>query len=40
MQMRIQSVPTLMVFNGGEMKWRQSGAMSVNELKQVIERVK
>ena len=40
MQMRIQSVPTLMIFNGGEMKWRQSGAMSENELKQVIERVK
>ena len=40
MQMRIQSVPTLMVFNGREMKWRQSGAMSANELKQVIERVK
>lgn len=40
MQMRIQSVPTLMIFNGGETKWRQSGAMSAQELKQVIESVK
>ena len=40
MQMRIQSVPTLMIFNEGDMKWRQSGAMSANELKQVIESVK
>lgn len=36
MQMRIQSVPTLMIFKEGEMKWRQSGAMSSSELKRVI----
>lgn len=36
MQMRIQSVPTLMLFQGGEMKWRQSGAMSLADLKATI----
>lgn len=36
MQMRIQSVPTLMIFKEGEMKWRQSGTMSSSELKRVI----
>ena len=29
---RIQSVPTLMLFQNGEMLYRQSGAMSRNEL--------
>lgn len=36
MQMRIQSIPTLMIFKEGEMKWRQSGAMPSSELKRVI----
>ncbi len=29
---RVQSVPTLMLFRNGEMVWRQSGAMGINEL--------
>lgn len=36
MQYRIQSVPTLMLFKKGEMIWRQSGAMSLNDLMQKI----
>lgn len=36
MQYRIQSVPTLMLFKKGEMLWRQSGAMSLNDLMQMI----
>ena len=36
MQYRIQSVPTLMLFIKGEMLWRQSGAMSLNDLMQKI----
>ena len=36
MQYRIQSVPTLMLFKGGEIKWRQSGAMTAGELKSVV----
>ena len=33
---RIQSVPTLMLFRKGEVVWRQSGALSLNELKTII----
>lgn len=36
MKYRIQSVPTLMIFKGGKVKWRQSGAMMANDLKNVI----
>lgn len=36
MQYRIQSVSTLMLFKKGEMLWRQSGAMSLNDLIQKI----
>jgi thioredoxin 1 len=36
MQYRIQSVPTLMLFKKREMLWRQSGAMSLNDLMQKI----
>lgn len=36
MQYRIQSIPTLMLFKKGEMLWRQSGAMSLNDLMQKI----
>ena len=36
MQYRIKSVPTLMLFKKGEMLWRQSGAMSLNDLMQKI----
>lgn len=39
-QLRIQSIPTLMIFKGGEMKWRQSGAMTANALVQVIAQYK
>jgi thioredoxin 1 len=34
---RVQSVPTLMVFQNGESKWRQSGVMQAGALQQVIQ---
>lgn len=35
-QYRVQSVPTLLLFRNGEILWRQSGAMRINDLKKVI----
>ncbi|MCR5078186.1 MAG: thioredoxin [Prevotella sp.] len=36
MQYRIQSVPTLILFKSGDVKWRQSGAMTADALKKTI----
>ncbi len=33
---RIQAVPTLMLFRNGELLWRQSGAMSLADLKALL----
>ncbi|SFG27404.1 thioredoxin [Prevotella sp. KH2C16] len=40
MQYRIQSVPTLLLFRNGEVVWRQSGAMRLNDLKVLIAQYK
>jgi thioredoxin 1 len=34
---QIQSVPTLIVFRDGQVRWRQSGVMRAEQLRQVLE---
>lgn len=35
----IQSVPTLIVFRDGQIKWRQSGVIRADQIKQVLDGV-
>jgi thioredoxin 1 len=37
-QYRVQSVPTLMIFKNGELKWRDSGARHAADLERELEK--
>src|ERR671914_246881 len=37
---QVQAVPTLMVFQNGEIKWRQPGVVQLDQLKTVLEKFK
>jgi thioredoxin 1 len=37
-QFQVQSVPTLIVFKQGQVKWRQSGVVQARELKEIVKR--
>lgn len=39
LQYGIRSVPTLIIFQNGEVKWRNSGVMQAEQLKQIINQV-
>ncbi|HEX2605925.1 MAG TPA: thioredoxin [Flavisolibacter sp.] len=36
-QLQVQSVPTLMIFKKGELKWRQSGVLPARQLQAVLQ---
>ena len=36
---QIQSVPTLIIFQDGKIKWRQSGVASAKQLQQIVEQL-
>lgn len=37
---QIRGVPTLMIFKNGEVKWKQSGVVSANQLQSLIKQYK
>jgi thioredoxin 1 len=38
-QFEVQSVPTLIIFKEGKVKWRQSGVVPAKELEQVLNNI-
>lgn len=36
----VKGVPTLIIFKNGDVKWRQSGVLSVNQLSQLLNQYK